>query len=381
MTQARSSSREMSAAMSADRLHGIVTNRPILGPQTVHFDIANGCNVRCTTCWHHSPHLHASHIPSLTWKRRLLSFATYREIMHDLLQLGGLEQIILSGMGDPSLNEELPEMVRFAHEHGIGVTIITNLLAVDLPSILASKGQLQLLVSVCGVTESTWNAFHGGPCSGGFARLLQQLEVLRDAQFLPKHVQVINAQNYHELADMVRFALTWPAARINFKFASLANGTEAVALTVKQKHELLDELIPRARAVAQFKGVRTDLDAFRTQVHLESHRTASLEEVGCYMGTIYCRITVDGEVLYCCNTELSVGWLNSQTQFCDLWTGERYSAMRDQLARREFFSSCQHCGKYKQNLKWSEKLRFGAPLTVSTDQHGEGPIGMRRQTP
>ena len=72
---------------------------------------------------------------------------------------------------------------------------------------------------------------------------------------------------------MVRFASVWPTKRVNFKFASLAHGTEAVALTTEQKRELLDELIPRAKAIAQFKNVDTDLEAFRdTDFHrIPSH--------------------------------------------------------------------------------------------------------------
>jgi MoaA/NifB/PqqE/SkfB family radical SAM enzyme len=292
----------------------------------------------------------------MEWKRRVMPFTTYRRIMEGLLRLGGLEQIILSGMGDPSLNDELPDMVLFAHRHGIGVTIITNLLAVDLPAILASDGELNLLVSVCGVTEPVWNAFHGGSLGGGFSRLLDQLRVLREWEFLPKHVQVINAENYHELVDMVYFAAKWPAKRVNFKFASLGNGTEAVALSAEQRRELLEQYIPRAEAVAQFKGIDTDLAAFRTQVSLTTLRTAPIEEVGCYMGTIYCRITVDCELLYCCNTAISVGFLEEGVEFEQLWYGDKYAELRERLSRRDFFESCQQCGKYKQNLKWASKL-------------------------
>ena len=338
------------------RMKGILENNPFLGPQTVHFDIANGCNVRCTTCWHHSLHLDAEHIPSMDCKRRSMDFETFQQILNDLIELGGLEQIILSGMGDPSLNKHLPEMVEHAHQNGIGVTIITNLLAVDLPRILASEGELNLLVSVCGVTPSTWNAFHGGSLGGGFDRLMEQLSILKDANFRPKHVQVINAQNFHELPAMVRFAEKWPTKRINFKFASLVNGTEAVALSREQKSELMETLIPRAAAIAEIKQVDTDLEAFATQVSLESHRTSPIEDVGCYMGTIYCRITVDLELLYCCNTNISVGFINAEKSFRDLWIGENYAGLRQRIGSGNFFESCQQCGKYKQNYKWSQKL-------------------------
>ena len=338
------------------RMSGILDNRPRLGPQTVHFDIANGCNVRCTTCWHHSPHLNEAHVPSIEWKRKAMSFATYRKIMDDLIELGGLEQIILSGMGDPSLNPELPEMVRFAHQAGVGVTIITNLLALDLKELLASPGELNLLTSVCGVAEQTWNAFHGGSFAGGFGRLIKQLDLLKAASFLPKHVQVINSQNYHEVPNMVRFASKWPAKRVNFKFASLINGTEAVALSDEQKRELVEILIPRASAIAELKGIETDLAAFKTQISVGDHATAPIEEVGCYMGTIYCRITVDLELLYCCNTEISVGYLSDATSFNDLWNGESYRKLRARIGSGDYFDSCRQCGKYKQNYKWADKL-------------------------
>ena len=338
------------------RMRGVRENRPFMGPQTVHFDIANGCNVRCTTCWHHSEFLDKAHTPSMQWKRQSMPFTTFRSVMDDLIALGGLEQIILSGMGDPSLNEALPEMVRYAHTHGIGVTIITNLLAVDLPTLLDSDGELNLLVSICGVTESVWDAFHGGSMAGGYPKLLAQLEILRDAQFLPKHVQVINAQNYQQVPDMVRCAIHWPTKRINFKFASLVHGTEQVALTTDQKRDLLENLIPQAKAIAQFKGIDTDLAAFETQVSLTSHGTSPIEEVGCYMGTIYCRVTVDLELLYCCNTNISVGYIRDGVSFRDLWEGARYADLRAQLGRGEYFDSCQQCGKYKQNIKWAQKL-------------------------
>ena len=301
-----------------------------------------------------------------------MSFDSYRRIMDDLIELGGLEQIILSGMGDPSLNRELPEMVEYAHRHGVGVTIITNLLAANLARILKSEGELNLLVSICGVTEEAWNAFHDGALAGGFPKLIQQLTLLKEANFLPKHVQVINAQNYHELPAMVEFAAVWPTKRINFKFASLVNGTEAVALNADQKSELLDVLIPRAQAIATFKGIETDLRAFATQISVDSHQTSPIEDVGCYMGTIYCRVTVDQELLYCCNTNISVGWIDEKHSFRDLWEGSQYAGLRQRLGNGDFFDSCHQCGKYKQNFKWAEKLSRNKlyPLQAQTRSHG-----------
>src|SRR5690606_8183425 len=40
------------------RLEAIASSGLPLGPQTVHIDVTNACNVDCVTCWDHSPHLH-----------------------------------------------------------------------------------------------------------------------------------------------------------------------------------------------------------------------------------------------------------------------------------------------------------------------------------
>jgi MoaA/NifB/PqqE/SkfB family radical SAM enzyme len=343
------------------RLEGLREGRPRVGPQTVHFDLANACNTRCTTCWDHSPWLRAERVPSAAWKRKTLGLERFRATLDELVALGGLEQVILSGMGEPFLNPALYDMVAHAHAHGLGVTIITNLLLADLGRLFSTQGELHLLTSICGVTQPVWHAFHAHPRPDGFEVLTRQLEGLKERGFKPKHVQVINNQNFHELVEMVHFARRYPAARINFKFASLAEGTEAVALSQAQKEQLLDDLIPRARAFAHAYKLPTDLDAFARQVDPGSHRTAPMEDVGCFMGYLYARITVEGELLYCCNAKLGVGHLDEGLPFAQAWEGARWQARRDSVRAGRYFEGCDQCGKFKQNLKWSQRLREKLP--------------------
>lgn len=357
------------------RLRSVLDNRPYQGPQTVHFDLVNACNTRCTTCWDHSPHLNADRVRSAAWKRLRLGLEDFSATLDDLTKLGGLEQIILSGMGEPFLNPAIYDMVTAAHEHGVGVTIITNLLLPDLPRLLESTGELNLLTSICGVSEEVWQAFHAHPTPGGFQQLMGQLERLRETGFRPKHVQVINNQNFHELVDMVHFARRFPAARINFKLASLGGGTEVVALSPEQKEELLTDLIPRAKAFAHAYKIDTDLAAFEAQISLHSGSTAPIEEVGCFMGLLYARITVEAEVLFCCNTRLGVGHLDGPGSFEQLWNGAAWQGLREQIRGGQYFEGCTQCGKFKQNLKWSQKLRgrlseekFAALLGRTTTQ-------------
>ena len=338
------------------RLEGLALNRPLTGPQTVHLDVANACNTRCTTCWHHSPLLHRSRRPTASWLRRTMSLETFCAVLDDVASLGGLEQVIISGMGEPTLNPSLGEMVLHAQGLGAGVTVITNLLRADLPPLLDSPGELNLLVSVCGVTPEVWQAFHAHPRGDGFQRLERQLGLLRERGFAPKHVHVINALNYHQLEPMVEFAAAFPTKRVSFKLASLGHGTETTALTPAQQLELRDRLVPSAQRLAATLGVDTDLSAFSRQIFPGSLRTTPAD-LACYMGLLYCRITVQAEVLFCCNTEVSVGCWDGETSFGELWNGVRYQKLRQQIRARRFFRGCQQCGKLKQNLKWAERLR------------------------
>ena len=79
-------------------------------------------------------------------------------------------------------------------------------------------------------------------------------------------------------------------------------------------------------------------------------------EIGCFMGYVYTRITVDLDVLYCCNTEVKVGSLRD-AGFADLWRGEAWQAMRDRLRRGDWFPGCARCGKLEQNAAWSRRYR------------------------
>ena len=96
-------------------------------------------------------------------------------------------------------------------------------------------------------------------------------------------------------------------------------------------------------AVVVHVGVRTALDQDR------GHAIACAEAEF---------ITVDLDVLYCCNTEVRVGRLAEDgSGFTGLWTGSSWAALRAELRRGRYPRGCDKCGKFEQNHKWSERYR------------------------
>lgn len=135
---------------------------------------------------------------------------------------------------------------------------------------------------------------------------------------------------------------------------------------------MLEAAVPEAEALAARLGQPHNLPLFLTQLRAApqgddpqgalssgSSATVPIADIGCYMGYAYTRITVDQEVLYCCNTEVRVGRLAEAT-LQELWQGERWQRLRDQLQAGRFFNGCDRCGKVEQNMAWARALRAGA---------------------
>lgn len=337
-------------------LAGIEAGAPIVGPQTVHIDVTNACNAACVTCWDHSPLLREPRPAS--WKKRRLDLDVFAALIADLEAMGSVRAVILSGMGEPLVHPDIYRMIALVKRHGWHLTMLTNLIAADIDQ-LADSGVDQLLVGVQGATPRAYSAFHPGWTEQHFATMCRYLRALRGTGVACRHVQVINRDTAPEVVDMVRFGRRFGADRVNFKLASLYGGTEDTSITTAQRDWLLAEAIPSARALADELGVPTNLALFEAQVaatagHMRA--TTPIGEVGCFMGYVYTRVTVDLDVLYCCNTAVRVGSLHDGP-LSELWYGEAWQALRGELRDGRYLAGCDKCGKFEQNTKWSTRYR------------------------
>jgi MoaA/NifB/PqqE/SkfB family radical SAM enzyme len=361
---------EATRAVRRRRLQGIAEGRVLTGPQTVHIDLANGCNTNCTTCWDHSPLLNTPR--PQPWKKAQMEMATFEALTADLASMQSVEAVILSGMGDPFVNPHIYRMIANCKQHGWQVTVLTNALLANATELLDLDVDM-MLISVNGVTPTSYTAFHPNLGVGDFEKLCQLLECFAWAGKRFKHVQVINRDTAPELATTVHFAHRYSARSITYKFASLSGGTEACAVTDSQREQLLTEWIPAARTAAQDLGVETNLDVFESQVRTGGLDTAPIAEIGCFMGWSYSRITVDGQILFCCSREVVVGHLD-QGLFSKQWYGEQWQRTRQKLMHGDYFASCHQCGKLNQNVKVGQKVREQLGEAIFRARTGQGEI-------
>jgi len=331
---------------------GMKTGSVYTGPQTVHIDITNACNTNCVTCWDHSPSLKTPR--SQDWKKQQMSWEMFDALTQDIARMNSVKAVILSGMGEPFLNPYIYQMIAQCKEYGWHTTVLTNSLKCDPGRVLASDVDM-LLISVNGVTPKSYTAFHPNLTPKDFERLCEILGEFASAGKRFKQVQVIISENYQELVEMVKFAHNYQASQITFKLASLGEGTEIWTISNKQREELLTLLIPLAKNMAKKLEVKTNLDVFEQQVAIGSLATAPIESIGCYMGWVYSRITVDGTILYCCSKEVVVGSL-TEAPFSQHWYGKKWQELRERLRSGNYFNSCYQCGKLNQNFKWKQRV-------------------------
>lgn len=345
-----------------------------LGPQTVHLDITNACNTDCVTCWDHSPHLRAP--PSSAWKRQRAEVGALASLLDDIEGLGGLEAIIVSGMGEPFTHPGVYDILADIKRRGLHLTVITNLVAADIDRVI-DLGVDSLLIGVQGASEASYLAFHPSFHAGHWQRLQTALTRLHAAGRQDKHVQVICGCNAHELTAMIEQADRFDAQQVNFKLASLRGGTEAAAISEAQRAWLLADGVDAARRRAEELGVVHNLDVFDAQLRAGGEATAPIAEVGCFLGYHYSRVTVEGAVLYCCNTEVEVGRL-AESSFSALWRGPAWQAMRARLRAGRYFAGCHQCGKFNQNVKLSAKFRalHGEARWLAATGRGPGAASM-----
>jgi MoaA/NifB/PqqE/SkfB family radical SAM enzyme len=288
------------------------------------------------------------------WKAQRFAGDSFVPLLDELLRLGGLEGVILSGMGEPFLHPEIGRMIEAVKSRGLHLTIISNLVS-EAASTFAAMAD-ELLIGVHAASLAAYQAFHPGFGRPEWDRLFSTIDACVSSGVRCKQVHVVCASNAHEVVDMIRLGARTKAAQVNFKLASLSEGTLQVALSPAQRERLVTHDIPLAEAEATRLGIPHTLALLRDQLSTGGRATAPMARVGCWIGFDYARITVDGTVLYCCAPEVRVGRWQEVGDFTSLWRGSAWNDLRARLGRREFFPSCAQCGKLNENVKLGRRF-------------------------
>jgi MoaA/NifB/PqqE/SkfB family radical SAM enzyme len=327
------------------RLRGYLDHRPGLGPETVHIDITNACNLDCVTCWNYAPGL--AQTKSAAWKSQRMDEASFTRVLREVATTGA-ERIILSGGGEPFMHPGIYDFIAAVKAQGLALTVISNGTLCDFAH-LADLGVDQMLINTSSASAETYLAYHPNQEEDSFDRLIAGVTGI-SGRIAINLVQVINALNAHELVAMVELA-AGVGARTSFKLGDTPPGTESLALDQMQRRHLLEEVIPQAGSRANTLGVRHNLEAFAGQ--LGQHANGAVPPP-CFAGYLYSRVFVDGRVFFCCE-HIEVGHID-RNPFDVIWASREYAEVRQQLHEGRTYPGCARCGKHDMNFAAAQQL-------------------------
>lgn len=330
-------------------------------PRELYIESTSRCNETCDQC----PRTHLGREPD-----RDITLAEVRQIVD---QLPSVERVVLHGLGEPLMNDELPQIVAYLHERGAYTLFNSNALLLNEARgrALIEAGLDELRISMDGATPATYARVRGvnQRALPHIVRNLTAFETLKRSlgASTPRTSLWFTAmrENIGELPQLVEIAARTGVPEVyvqRFIYFGKGLAQEEQALF----HHAQDRersLIADAEAQCKALGIRFAATGATTPaVYLgrpskrgETQPNPTRPWAGCHRPYALAYITAHGNVYSCCFAPFHPGpWRervlgNAFTQSMpEIWHGDRYAAFRAAFESDTPWSQCAGCG-----TKWS----------------------------
>lgn len=276
------------------------------------------CNLACPLC--------PSGKGTLKRNRDYLDFGLFKQVIDQVKDKTIM--LLLWNQGEPFLNRELPEMIKYAKENGLITVTSTNMnLLHDLESLVQS-GLDNLIVSLDGASQETYNKYR---INGDFQRVLANTRKLSEAK---KRLNsktpyiswqfIIMKHNEHEIDAIKKLAQTSGVDQLIFKTVQIYDEKD------------IDLFLPTNEKYRRYKITK---DGFILKKKLDNRcrRIFTQPVVNC-----------DGELAICCydkDNEFKVGNLRDYP-LKSLWKGREMNRWRNLILNdRKSVDICLNCGE------------------------------------
>jgi len=211
--------------------------RPRSVPPYIKVEATPLCHLSCGGCWHHSK----AYKKTLNNKMHLTVERIARIVDPIVREVVGVS---LSYSGEPLLNRDLPQIVRYLHERRICTSFPTNLSVPMKPSqaeAFVTAGLDQMLISLDGACEETYLKYRIG---GNFQLVLQNVSKMAEAKRrlgakrpILVWKMVVFPHNAHEIPIVVQ---TWRSLGFDtFEFVLDHQSAASNAIKVQANREMV----------------------------------------------------------------------------------------------------------------------------------------------
>jgi MoaA/NifB/PqqE/SkfB family radical SAM enzyme len=328
-----------------------------ISPQVVFIEITNRCNLLCETC------------PRTFFNREPLKTLTFDEFVQIAEQFPNMRRASLHGIGEPLLNKELPQIIKYLKGRNVEVIINSNgtLLTPTWQEALVESGLDEYRCSIDGAKPETYARIRGADLlhklTAGLGGLVKTRARLHAQTPRISIWCVATKDNLVELPELVRLAARLGVPEVYLqRMTYFAQESEQQYGMARQElaifgpdHDYQEEIIAQCEALSSELGLDFRAAGARDPRNsLEAARPADFTPwQACMRPWTTAYVTANGNCLPCCISPFATSNYDSlilgnlfERPFAELWNDYLYQKFRTALLSPQPHQACSSCGVY-----------------------------------
>ena len=298
-------------------------------PESIFIEPTNMCNLKCPLCPTGSGNM----------KRRkgFLSLKNFKQIIDEIGDY--IYYLTLTNYGEPFLNKNILEMISYAKQKKLVVSIVTNAQLInEFYTAGIVKARLDnILISMDGSCQTSYEKYRVG---GELYKVIEAIKLIREERErknskLPSiYIQfIVMKHNENEIQEMKDLAKELKADKLVFKKLCNLSG-------FPEHLKDMESYIPN----------NLDYNAYKIELNSIKWNTFKQDKNWCDMAWNYPAINWDGSLSPCCFDYESYFNLGNvfESSFKNVWNSKKFISLRRNLLRDK--SSIPICSKCPVNF-------------------------------
>ena len=328
-----------------------------LSPKVVFIEVTNRCNLLCETC----PHTY--------FQREPLNSLSLDNFIAIAEQFPQMQRTLLHGIGEPLLNRDLPQIIRYLKDRDVEVIINSNgtLLTEEWQKNLVESGLDQYRCSIDGATDETYARIRGAALLPKLKRGLEGLVRTKERMGASTpHISIWcvgTRENLQELPDLVRLAaslnvpevylqrMVFFAGQPDQQYGMARNDLAFFGDTLNEEEAIIQDCT-RLSADLGIKFLASGApDPISSMAAARQADYAPWQ--ACLRPWTTAYVTANGNCLPCCISPFATSDYESlilgnlfERPFAEIWNEQRYQSFRKDLLSDHPNPACSNCGVY-----------------------------------
>lgn len=312
-------------------------------PVHIQLEPTNYCNLKCKMCIR----------DNIKSDNKNMTLEEYKVIISRVKP----QKVTFAGSGEPTINKELFDMIKYSRENGISTMISTNMTLFDDGKArkLIETGLNTAKISIDAAKADTYYNIRGEEY---FDKIISSIENIsatkkKTGGRLPelRFDFVILKDNAEEIPEAIKLAKKLGIATIYFRPLQKVGLREDVQKNLTQdfKSLNLEKILKEGLKLSRTLGINTNIKEILSNIkYYNELYELNLPYSGkiCLLPWLQSFVAVNGDIAPCCalyfNGGIKLGNV-FKDGFENIWNGEEYKKIRRDFKRHKVFKICRDC--------------------------------------